>query len=65
MVGEVRLQKYGAFLMENYFPIHDRQAAMDGELLYQYVNGNATKEEVELISARAERLMKKYIQIDQ
>lgn len=65
LVGEFRLQKYGAFLMENYFPIHDRQAAMDGELLYQYVNGNATKEEVELISARAERLMKKYIQIDQ
>jgi len=63
LVGELRLQKYGAFLMEHYFPIHDRQAALDGELLYQYVQGNATREEVELISARAEALMKKYIRV--
>ncbi|MBO5778334.1 MAG: hypothetical protein J6R82_02070 [Clostridia bacterium] len=63
LVGEFRLQKYGAFLMENYFPLHDRQAALDGELMYQYVIGNATNQEVELIAARADRLMKKYIQI--
>lgn len=61
LVGEFRLQKYAAFLMENYFPVHDRQAAMDGEMMFQYVNGEATKEEVELLSARAGRLMKKYI----
>ena len=63
LVGEHRLQKYACFLMENYFPVHDRQAALDGELMCQYVADNATKEELELISARADRLMKKYIQI--
>ena len=43
LVGEYRLQKYAAFLMERYFPIHDKQAFIDGELLYQYAVGNATK----------------------
>ncbi|MBQ4353258.1 MAG: hypothetical protein IJC71_00040 [Clostridia bacterium] len=56
IVGEFRLQKYASFLMENYFPLHDRQAALDGELMREYVLGTATKEEVELISVRAEKL---------
>ena len=63
LVGEHRLQKYASFLIENYFPIHDRQAALDGELMFQYHHGNATKEELELIAARAEKLLKKYIKI--
>jgi len=63
LVGEYRLQKYACFLMENYFPIHDRQAALDGEMLIQYVGGNATKDEVEAVSARADKLLKKYILI--
>jgi len=61
LVGEHRFQKYAAFLMENYFPVHDRQAALDGELMFQYINGNASKEEVDLISARAGKLTKKLI----
>ena len=61
LVGEYRLQKYAAFLMENYFPIHDKQTLMDGELMYQYVTGNATKEEVELIGKRASALLEKYV----
>lgn len=63
LVGEFRLQKYACFLMENFYPRHDAQAALDGELVYQYLQGNATEEEVNLISARADRLMKKYIQV--
>ena len=61
LVGEYRLQKYAKFLMEYYFPIHNQQSLMDGELMYEYAVGNATKEEVELIGARADRLLKKYI----
>jgi len=61
LVGEHRLQKYASYLMENYFPLHDRQAALDGELMYQYVNGNASKEELDLIAARADKLMRKFI----
>lgn len=65
LVGEYRLQKYAAFLMKNYFPIHDKQTLTDGELMYQYVTGNATKEEVELIGKRGKRLLDKYIQLKQ
>lgn len=61
LVGEFRLQRYATFLLENYFPLHDRQAAMDGEMLCQYVHGNATAEEVNGVSSRAEKLMNKYI----
>lgn len=61
LVGEFRLIKYASFLMESYFPIHDKQAYLDGELTYRYAVGEATKEEVELISARADKLRLKYI----
>ena len=46
--------------MEYYFPIHDRQAALDGEILYQYVVGNATAEEVDLMAKRAQVMLDKY-----
>ncbi len=65
LVGEYRLQKYAAFLMERYFPIHDQQTLVDGELMYQYAIGNATKAEVELVGKRAEALLKKYIRLSQ
>ncbi len=61
LVGEYRLQKYGAFLMENYFPVHDREAAMEGELMLQYLKGDATAGQIELIADRAKRLTKKLI----
>lgn len=61
LVGEYRLQKYAAFLMESYFPLHNQQTLIDGELMYQYAIGNATKEEVELIGQRAEKFLQKYI----
>lgn len=61
LVGEYRLQKYAAFLMERYFPIHEKQTLVDGELMYQYVSGNATKAEVETVGKRAELLLNKYI----
>ena len=61
LVGEYRLQKYASFLMERYFPIHDQQTLVDGEMMYQYAIGNATKTEVELVGKRAEALLKKYI----
>ncbi len=61
LVGEYRLQKYAAFLMEYYFPLHNQQSLIDGELMYQYAIGEATKEEVELIGQRAEKFLRKYI----
>ncbi len=63
LVGEYRLQKYASFLMERYFPVHDKQALADGELLYRYAIGDATKEEVEIIGKKAKVLLEKYIRL--
>ena len=63
LVGEYRLQKYASFLMEHYFPLHDQQTLIDGELMYQYSVGDATKEELETIGQRAEKFLQKYIRL--
>lgn len=60
LVGEFRYQKYAAFLMENYYPIHDRQAMLDGEIMRQYYVGEATPEEVATASAKADAMFRKY-----
>jgi len=60
LVGEYRLQKYAAFLMENFTPIHDRAAALDGELMRLYALGEAGAEEVSSMAARSTALFEKY-----
>lgn len=61
LVGEFRLQKYASFLMENYFPMHDMEAAMDGEMMLQYALGDASAAEVEMVAAHAEALRDRLI----
>ena len=61
LVGEHRFQKYACFLMENFYPIHDRQAAVDGEVMRQYYVGDASDHEMRMLSEKAEKLMRKYI----
>ena len=60
LVGEFRLQKYASFLMENYFPLHDRIAAMDGELMREYILGEADASELSVMKNKAEAQRKKY-----
>lgn len=60
LVGEHRLQKYACFLMENFYPLHDRQAAMDGEMMRRYYVGQATAEEVAALSSHADAMFEKY-----
>lgn len=60
LVGEFRFQKYACFLMDNWFPIHDRIAAMDGELMREYYLGEADAAELSNMKDKAEALMKKY-----
>ena len=61
LVGEFRLQKYASFLMENYFPLHDRIAAMDGELMREYILGEADASELDVMRKKAVTLTQKYI----
>ena len=60
LVGEHRLQKYAAFLMEYFYPIHDRQSQFDGEMMRRYYVGEATAEEVELLAKKNDELFAKY-----
>ena len=61
LVGEFRFQKYASFLMENYFPVHDRAAAVDGEIMRRYYLGDESGETLSCFADKAEALIKKYI----
>lgn len=60
LVGEFRLQKYACFLMNNWFPIHDRIAEMDGELMREYTIGESGAYELKLMKNKADSMLKKY-----
>ena len=40
LVGDFRLMKYASFLMEHYFPLHDRACKAEGYYLKQYLTEN-------------------------
>ena len=61
LVGEFRFQKYASFLMENYFPIHDRAAQVDGEIMRRYFLGDESAETLSSFADRAEAFIRKYI----
>ena len=63
LVGEHRFQKYACFLMENFYPIHDRQTAVDGEIMRQYLMGDATAEEMAYTTAKSARMWEKYFKV--
>ena len=46
--------------MENYFPLHDRIAAMDGELMREYILGEADASELSTMKKKAEAQRTKY-----
>lgn len=65
LVGEMRLVRYGCFLLKNYFPIHDELCFEEGRLMKQYVTGSNEEraEAAQLLtnlSGRTEKLLKKY-----
>ncbi len=61
LVGEFRFQKYASFLMENYFPIHDRWAEVDSEIMRRYFFGGESAETLGSFADRAEKYTAKYI----
>lgn len=60
LVGEFRFQKYACFLMNNWFPLHDRVAAMDGEIMREYYVGEAPACELDVMKKKSDALFKKY-----
>ncbi|MEA4832932.1 MAG: hypothetical protein VB118_10010 [Oscillospiraceae bacterium] len=44
LVGEYRFVKYGSFLIENFFPLHDELCFEEGRLMKDYITGENAKE---------------------
>ena len=69
LVGEMRLVRYGCFLLRNYFPLHDEFCYEEGRMLKQYYTG--TEEEkaearrvLEALYGRIAKMQKKYFDFD-
>lgn len=68
LVGELRLVRYGCFLLKNYFPLHDALCFEEGRMLRQYAVGteDEKQEALTLLTAmkgRMERLRSKYFAV--
>jgi hypothetical protein len=60
LVGEFRYQKYASFLMENWYPVHDRLAAVDGEIMREYYVGDACACELAVMKKKSDAMFAKY-----
>ena len=45
LVGEKRFVRYGCFLLNEYFPLHDELCFEEGRLMRQYATGTAEEKE--------------------
>ena len=45
LVGEKRFVRYGCFLLNEYFPLHDELCFEEGRLMRQYATGTAKEKE--------------------
>ncbi len=60
LVGGFRLQRYGCFLMQNWYPIHDMLAAEDGALMSKYCAGEANAAELAVMKQKSDAMFAKY-----
>ncbi len=61
LVGDFRLIKYGSFLMENYFPLHDLACRAEGYYMKQYACGDSRAEAVlRAMKGQIPAMLKKY-----
>jgi len=65
LVGDFRMIKYGSFLMENWYPLHDLLCSAEGTYLKKYILGDASAEKVLLaMKGQVGDAMKKYFDIE-
>lgn len=63
LCGEFRMVKYGHFLLENYFPLHDELCYEEGRAMKEYVCGDDPEGARELLAhlqGRTDKMLKKY-----
>ena len=61
LVGDFRLIKYASFLMENYFPLHDRACQAEGYYMNRHLAGDPmAKPVLDAMKGQIPRMMEKY-----
>ena len=64
LVGDFRLMKYAAFLMENYFPLHDMACKAEGYYMNRYLAGDRRAAEVlRAMKGQIPEMQKKYFNV--
>lgn len=65
IVGESRFVRYGCFLLDNFFPLHDELCYEEGRLMKQYITGTDEEKEeaakaLSFINGRMKKQREKY-----
>lgn len=64
LVGDFRLMKYGSFLIENYFPLHDLACNAEGYYMNRYANGDDRARAVlSAMKGQIPEMQKKYFEL--
>ena len=64
LVGDFRLIKYGSFLMENYFPLHDLACSAEGYYMNRYLAGDGRARTIlEAMKGQVGEMMEKYFKV--
>lgn len=62
LVGEERFQRYACFLLDNWYPIHDRFCADEGHWMKEYLTGNTdgAMDVLQVLGGKVQALFDKY-----
>ena len=64
LVGDFRWVKFGSFLMENYFPVHDLACRSEGYYMKQYATGDGRAASIlSAMKGQIPEMQKKYFQL--
>jgi hypothetical protein len=64
LVGDFRFIKYGSFLMENYFPLHDLACEAEGYYMNRYIAGDSRAHKIlEAMKGQISEMMEKYFKV--
>ena len=64
LVGDFRFVKYGSFLLENYFPLHDLACKAEGYYMKQYACGDKRASDVlKAMKGQIAEMQNKYFEV--
>ena len=66
LVGEERFQRYACFLLDNWYPIHDKFCADEGHWMKEYLTGNTdgAMDVLQVLGGKVQALFDKYFVVE-